>query len=161
MIFVSIFKCRDQKISAGSIYNSGTMSYRTLLRDSDIHQISTYERKWITHYTPESGGPRGVLMDFPHHHTKPPSDTGVLVNTALLARIEALEAENSRLKKDLDKVKNKRKYFRLEQVKHDDNLIRFYTGFVSYAVFLSFFNFLGPVVYELHYRGGKGGQGLR
>ena len=46
-------------------------------------------------------------------------------------------------------------------MKHDDNLIRFYIGFVSYAVFLSFFNLLGPVVNELHYRGKKGGQGLR
>jgi len=40
------------------------------------------------------------------------------------------------------------------------NMIRFYTGFVSYAIFLSFFNFLGPVVNELRYRGEKGGQGL-
>ena len=92
---------------------------------------------------------------------QPLSDTEVLVNTALLARVEALEAENSRLKRDLDKCENKRQYFRLEQVKHDDTLIRFYTGFVSYAVFLSFFNFLGPVVNELRYRGEKGGQGLR
>ena len=92
---------------------------------------------------------------------QPPSDTEVLVNTALLARVEALEAENSRLKRDLDKCENKRQYFRLEQVKHVDTLIRFYTGFVSYAVFLSFFNFLGPVVNELRYRGEKGGQGLR
>ena len=46
-------------------------------------------------------------------------------------------------------------------MKHDDELIRFYTGFVSYAVFLSFFNFLGPVVNELRYRGEKVGQGLR
>ena len=55
----------------------------------------------------------------------------------------------------------KRQYLRLEQVKHDDELIHFNTGFVSYAVFLSFFNFLGSVVNELHYRGEKGGQGLR
>ena len=82
---------------------------------------------------------------------QPPSDTEVLVNTALLARVEALEAENSRLKRDLDKCEKKRQYFRLEQVKHDDKLIRFYTGFVSYAIFLSFFDFLGPVVNELRY----------
>ena len=66
---------------------------------------------------------------------QPLSDTEVLVNTALLARVEALEAENSRLKRDLDKCENKRQYFRLEEVKHDDTLIRFHTGFVSYAVF--------------------------
>ena len=45
-------------------------------------------------------------------------------------------------------------------MKHDDELIRFYSGFVSYAVFLSFFNFLGPVINELRYRGEKGEQGL-
>ena len=90
---------------------------------------------------------------------QPPSDTEVLVNTALLGRVEALEAENSRLNRDLDNCEKKRQYFRLEQVKHDDELIHFYTGFVSYAVFLSFFNFLGPVVNELRYRGEKGGQG--
>ena len=85
----------------------------------------------------------------------------MLVNTALFARVEALEAENSRLMRDLDNCEKKRKYFRLELVKHDDKLIRFYTGFVSYAVFLSFFDFLGPVVNELHYRGEKVGNGLR
>jgi hypothetical protein len=89
---------------------------------------------------------------------EPPSDTEVLVNTALLARIEALEAENSHLK---DRMEQRQQYFRLEQVKHDDKLIRFYTGFVSYAVFLSFFNFLGPAVNELHYRGEKERKGLR
>ena len=90
-----------------------------------------------------------------------PPDTEVLVNTALFARVEALEAENSHLKRDLDNCEKKREYFRLELVKHDDKLIRFYTGFVSYAVFLSFFDFLGPVVNELHYQGEKGGKGLR
>ena len=75
----------------------------------------------------------------------------MLVNTALLVRVGALEAEISCLKGDLDKCEKKRQYFRLEQVKHDDQLIRFYTGFVSYPVFLSFFNFLGPVMNELHY----------
>ena len=36
-----------------------------------------------------------------------PSDTEVLVTTALLARVEALESENSRLRTDLDKCKKK------------------------------------------------------
>ena len=88
------------------------------------------------------------------------SATEMLVNTALLARIEALEAENSHFKK-MDGMEQRQKHFRLEQVKHDDKLIRFYTGFVSYAVFLSFFNFLGPAVNELRYRGEKEGKGLR
>ena len=69
----------------------------------------------------------------------------MLVNTALLARIEALEAE---------KYEKKRHYFRLEQVKHDDKLIWIY--FVCHSL-----DFLGPVVNELRYRGEKAGQGLR
>ena len=40
-----------------------------------------------------------------------PSDTEVLVNTALLVSVEALEAEISRLKGDLDKCENKRQHF--------------------------------------------------
>ena len=67
---------------------------------------------------------------------EPPSDTEVLVNTALLARIEVLEAENSHLKKKMDGMEQRQQHFRLEQVKHDDKLICFYTGFVSYGVFL-------------------------
>ena len=46
-------------------------------------------------------------------------------------------------------------------MKHDDQLIRFYTEFVSYAVLSSIFNYVGPVVNVLCYRGEKGGQGLR
>ena len=69
VIFVSIFKCRDQKISASSVYDRyrGAMSYRQLLRDSDVHQTSTSERReWITtHYRPATVGPCGVLVDCP------------------------------------------------------------------------------------------------
>lgn len=47
VIIVSIFKCRDQKISVGSIYNHG-MSYRQLLRDSEFQQAFTSEQEWTT-----------------------------------------------------------------------------------------------------------------
>ena len=70
--------------------------------------------------------------------------TEVLVNTALLTRIEYLESENVRLKKECSP---KTVYFRIEQVKCDDHLVRFYTGFITYQIFLAFFNFLGPVVH--------------
>ena len=77
-----------------------------------------------------------------------PSDsTGVLLNTALLARIEYLEAENDRLKASLSKPQ----YLRIEQVQHDDHLFCFYTGFTSFAIFIAFFEFLGPVVHKLNY----------
>ena len=69
-----------------------------------------------------------------------PSDsTGVLLNTALLARIEYLEAEDDRLKASLSKPQ----YFRIEQVQHDDHLFCFYTRFTSFAIFLAFFEFFG------------------
>ena len=87
-----------------------------------------------------------------------PSDTEVLVTTALLARVEALESENSCLRTDLDKCKKKSLYLQLEQVEHDDMLICFFTGFVSCAVFLAF---SGPAVNELRYLGEKGVKGLR
>ena len=71
-----------------------------------------------------------------------------LVSTALLAHIEALEAENTRLKKHLLSKETK---FGMEQIKHDDSLVSFYTRFKSYVVFLAFFPFLGPATSKLNY----------
>ena len=72
--------------------------------------------------------------------------TELLVNTALLDRIEYLESENAQLKKECLPATT---HFRIEHVKHDDRLVRFYTGFITYHRFLAFFNFLGPRV-ETH-----------
>lgn len=58
----------------------------------------------------------------------------VLVNTALLARIEALEDENVHLKTSLKQLR----YFRIEDIKDNDCLICFYTGFGSYMIIMSF-----------------------
>ena len=68
-----------------------------------------------------------------------------LVTTALLARIEFLEAECSRLQNSASKILR----FGIDQIKHDDCLVSFYTGFPSFAIFLAFFQFLGPVVDKL------------
>jgi len=65
------------------------------------------------------------------------SNAEVLVNTALLARIEVLEAENRVLKYK----KKKPGHFRIEQIQHHDDLFRFYTGFISYDIFLAFMSF--------------------
>ena len=60
-----------------------------------------------------------------------------LINRALLARVELLEAENIQLKAEIQQ--RVRSQFRLEDVQHDDKLVRFYTGFISISVFLAFF----------------------
>ena len=70
--------------------------------------------------------------------------------TILQARIEVLEAENAQLK-----VQATEKLFRNEDIQHDDKLVRFYTGFVSYMMFLAFSEFLGPAVERLQYWGSK------
>ena len=81
-----------------------------------------------------------------------PSNTEVLVNKALLARIESLETENHLLKSNQAKPPTK---FCLEQIKNDDKLFTLYTGLGSYEIFLVFFKFLGPAVNELNYWGSK------
>ena len=52
------------------------------------------------------------------------------------------------LKLKLKSQAEDQKYFRIECVEHDDNLVCFYTGFVSYTNFIAFFDFLGPVVHQ-------------
>ena len=82
-----------------------------------------------------------------------PSNTEVVVNKALIARIESLEVENHLLKSKQAKPPIK---FCLDQIKDDDKLFNFYTGFGSYELFKAFFDeFLGPVVSELNYWGSK------
>ena len=90
-------------------------------------------------------------------HTQPPDWTAVLVNNSLLARIEYLESENAHMtEQSMPSVV----HFSISQIKHDDHLVRFYTEFTSYMVFLAFFNFLGPVVYKQNYWGCKEGSCL-
>ena len=79
------------------------------------------------------------------------NSTKVLVDKALLSRIELLEAENKDLRSKLSKVA--RKNFSVEDVAGNDDLVKLYTGFTTYSVFLAFYEFLGPSVHELAYRG--------
>ena len=74
-----------------------------------------------------------------------------------MARIEFLEAENERLKAS----KPARQHLRINDIKQDDKLIQLFTGFASYIMFSSFFNFLGPAVHNLNYRGVKEGDRQR
>ena len=68
-----------------------------------------------------------------------PSEDEMLVNAALLSRIKTLEAENARPKSE----KSKKTYFRIDDRKNDDKLVRLYTGLISHALFFSFLEFLG------------------
>ena len=86
-------------------------------------------------------------------HQVPPVQRGI--DKALLARIEFLEAENESLKKNQIITSP---HFRIEQIQHDDHLVRFYTGFISFAVYLAFFDFLGEVV---NHWGSKAGARTR
>ena len=81
-----------------------------------------------------------------------------LLNAALLARLEVLEAENAQFN---SQCKSTQKHFRIEDIMHSDKLVKFYTGFISYAVFIAFFEFLGPVVEHLNYWGSKDGTRTR
>ena len=78
------------------------------------------------------------------------NSTRVLVDKALLSRIELLEAENKDLKSKLSKLSKKTS---VEDVAGNDELVKLYTGFTTYSVFLAFYEFLGPSVNELAYRG--------
>ena len=71
-----------------------------------------------------------------------------LVGTALLARIEFLEAQLENLKSTDHK---KSQPFTIDLIKHNDHLVSFYTGFPSFDLFLEFYQFLGPAVDKLHY----------
>ena len=84
------------------------------------------------------------------HHQQ--SESQVLVDNCLMARIEALEAENEMLRKQ---VSSSNSFFRLENIAHDNSLVHFYTGFQSYEVLLAFYDFLGPAVDDLIYWGSK------
>jgi len=82
------------------------------------------------------------------------SNTDPVIHAALLARIEMLEAENKKLKVQLDEAKHSKKAFRLEDIQCDDRLVCFYTGFTSFRIFEAFYEFLGPATEHLT-TGGK------
>ena len=86
------------------------------------------------------------------------SDTSVLVNKALLSRIEYLEAE---IKSLTHSSESHITPFRVECISCDDKLVKFYTGFSTYDVFMEFFSFLGPSVNELTYWGDKESASIR
>ena len=75
----------------------------------------------------------------------------MVINAALAAQVELVTAQNMRLNKQIESTHQAP--FRLAAIEHDDALITLYTGFPSYEVLLSFFEFLGPAVNQLCYWG--------
>lgn len=70
------------------------------------------------------------------------NDVQVTVNVALIARVEALEAENEALKRQVSKRKS---YFRVENIQNNDISSAFILACIaSYEIILCFFDFLGP-----------------
>ena len=109
---------------------------------------------YSVHELPDESGDSAPSSSFEMtDHTPQESDVNVIVNTALVARIEHLEAEKSRLLSEASNHKPKK--FRIEHISDNDSLIHFYTGFHTYELLLNFFEFLGPSVSALHYWGGK------
>ena len=98
-----------------------------------------------------------LVHELPTGNDEATDDCSKTINTALLARIEMLEAENDKLKSQ----GKEQKFFRMECIAHDDNLVCFYTGFISYAIFVAFFEFLGPVVNQLLHWGSREGDRQR
>ena len=126
----------DERIQG---YQLTTPESEVLCSDFNVHDISSDD---VTQ--PSSSKPLS-------HRT--PDEASVIVNKALLARIEFLESElkgcHSKLKKQ------KPCHFRIADIADNDSLVYFYTGFQSYELFLCFFEFLGPSVNCLNYWGDK------
>ena len=83
-------------------------------------------------------------------HGSASSTTQATINF-LLFRLQRLQEENEKLKKE----REENSPLRIETIKNDNGLIRLYTGFQTFQLLLTFFNFLGPVVYHLKIWGSK------
>ncbi len=92
-------------------------------------------------------------FDIPQQSSREPQSS-VIVDTALLSRIEFLESELARYRSFSSKKKEEKK-FCIQSIANNDSLILFYTGFQSYEIFLAFFHFLGPSTSSLIYWGDK------
>ena len=118
-----------------------------LFTDSDI--MSEYSSRSVTpastHSRPMSVASNSSYMDCA---SRSEASLHTTVNVALAARIQSLEIENDKLRKCMQE----KKLFHICDISHDDSL---YTGFPSYDVLVSYFEFLGHAAYHLTYIGSK------
>ena len=122
----------SSRASSTSILSTGSTT------DDDIRTVSVGESLL-------SGSDYGV-------HELPSTDDAMESGTALVARVELLEAEVQQLTSSVA-TRTETCYFRIEQISSDNSLVRFYTGFTSYLLLQNFYEFLGPSVHKLNYWG--------
>lgn len=106
---------------SGSSTAAVTPIGEVLLNDYDVHEL------------PSECSEESVLETSGSYANK--SSTNVIVHTALVARIEALEIENKALH---HQVSSTLKPFRLSVIAHNNSLVHFYSGFQLYDLLLNF-----------------------
>lgn len=103
-----------------------------------------------------------VYTGFSSRNTCSSRNTEVIVSTALLARIELLKAENKTLKEKVSHLQTtEQEPLSVKFIASKQDLIKLYTGFPSYEIFLAFYEFLGPSVINLTYLGEKQTKKMR
>ena len=118
---------------------------QTVDSEADVSYISNASDS-LSEATSHSYTPCSTRLSSPGMSTTPANtDVSTTVNVSLIARLQFLEAENSKLRHQLSQTG--KAVFCIEQIMHDDSLVSLYTGFPSYAVLLASFEFLGPAVH--------------
>ena len=93
-----------------------------------------------------------LILDIPIDDSATNTSLSSTVSCTDTARIELLQGEILMLSRKLKTIEElKTAVFTIDCLANDDKLIRFYTGFTSYDIFVAFFEFLGPSVTQLDY----------
>ena len=64
-------------------------------------------------------------------------------------QLRETEEKLQELEEECADLKGKQ-HFRLSSIRHDDSIVRFYTGFGTFSALMVCFNFLGPAVNKLN-----------
>ena len=131
-------KGRSEKISVKRMFDSSTPSTGRYITPVPVSQPSSSTVPPIIAVAGEQLHTDYQIHELPGGNESSFSSSTVLVNCALLARIEMLESEQLHLREGDSR---ERKYFRIEAIQHNDKFVSLYTGFVSFVVLSSFFEF--------------------